>query len=112
MNKDCIFCDKEHIEPYINSMKFMQDHNIWDNLRSIMPLLHEVMDKRTMSEMIKGWSWVRNSPCKYVDIRIDMRNGGCIIKGESGKRISPSQLLYQYSAETADPIKDNEAYKE
>lgn len=48
------------------------------------------------------WSWAHNMECKYIDLRIDMRDGGCLIYAK-GKRISPERLAWQYSKETPDP---------
>lgn len=51
------------------------------------------------------WSWSRNMNCKYVDILIDMRDGGFVIRnrtyhartGESTERISLDAVKWQYS---------------
>lgn len=47
-------------------------------------------------EQLTGWQWIKNSRCKYIELRIDMRDGGFIIKDRDGKRISFDQLKYQY----------------
>lgn len=44
------------------------------------------------------WSWARNWACKYVNIRIDMRDGHAILVSRDG-RISREQLRYQYKSE-------------
>lgn len=100
--RTCIFCSKEHTPEYMMSMAFMEDHNFWDRGG-----LDEVI------EVIKdpAWSWASNGKCKYITVHIDMRNGACIIRNKQGERISPRQLKWQYSEETPDPIKDEEAYK-
>lgn len=55
-------------------------------------------------ETIKGlltdlsWSWARNHNCKYVDIRIDMRDGGFIVMDRTGERINMEQLKWQYKS--------------
>lgn len=41
------------------------------------------------------WCWPRNADCKYVDIRIDMRDGHFILLDRHLKRISVEQLLRQ-----------------
>lgn len=46
------------------------------------------------------WSWVKNISCKYVDIRIDMRDGGFVLKNREGNRISLKQLQWQYGQES------------
>lgn len=41
------------------------------------------------------WSWARNMDCKYINLRIDMRDGGFVIVAD-GKRISLDALKWQY----------------
>lgn len=49
------------------------------------------------------WSWSRNISCKYVTVRIDMRDGGFVLCAAGhpgrGERISLDQLKWQYSSE-------------
>ncbi len=42
------------------------------------------------------WCWSGNSPCKYVEIRIDMRDRHCLLKDRDGKPISIEELRYQH----------------
>ena len=68
--------------------------NIWDSLE-------DFLDVYTL--MKKGkWQWVYNSECKYVDLRVDMRDGGCIIKNREGKRIPPHKLKHQIKVKKAE----------
>jgi len=59
----------------------------WDNLRDVLPVLKDASAGR--------WSWTENTACKYVELRIDMRDGGCIIRDRNGNRITPEQLANQ-----------------
>ena len=43
-----------------------------------------------------SWSWARNMQCKYIDLRIDMRDGHCILKDRDGNEIPLSKLEYQH----------------
>jgi len=71
------------------------EQNIWDHLDDFL---------KTFNNMkTHNWSWARNSECKYVNLRIDMRDGGCIIMNKDGERISPERLAWQYSKETPKP---------
>lgn len=45
------------------------------------------------------WTWARNTKCKYIDVRIDMRDGDCIIKDRDGNIITLEQLQWQYTPE-------------
>lgn len=41
------------------------------------------------------WDWVWNPRCKYINIRIDMRDGHCVIFDRDGKQITLEELQYQ-----------------
>lgn len=42
------------------------------------------------------WSWVRNPPCKYVEIKLDTRAGAYRIEDRDGNPISLSDLSRQH----------------
>ena len=65
--------------------------NLWDHLDDFL----KVYEKMKKDE----WDWWRNPDCKYVELRNDMRDGGCLIKNREGKRINPEDLEYQYSSD-------------
>lgn len=82
-------------EPSDNDKQRFVD-NLWEeNLDEVMSFV-----KEAIKDPFEGWQWINNSRCKYVDIRIDMRDGGFIIKDRDGKRISFDQLKHQYKGET------------
>ena len=68
-----------------------KEANIWDNIEDFLKVLKMMREKK--------WSWINNSPCKYVNLRVDMRDGGCIIMNREGERISPQELEYQWKKE-------------
>lgn len=41
------------------------------------------------------WQWALNARCKYVELRIDTRDGRCIIKDRDGQTITLKQLSRQ-----------------
>jgi len=41
------------------------------------------------------WSWVRNNPCKYVELRIDTRDMKCRIYDRDRREISLRDLSRQ-----------------
>ncbi len=45
----------------------------------------------------KNWSWIANNRCKYVELRIDTRDGHCVIRDRHGKPITLDDLRYQYT---------------
>jgi hypothetical protein len=61
--------------------------NSWDHLSQVWPILQKMASG--------GWSWGANTRCKYVDLRIDTRDGGCWIRDRDHVRISPQQLAAQ-----------------
>ncbi len=42
------------------------------------------------------WFWFKNTRCKYLNLRVDMRDGHCIIKDRDGNKITIDQLNYQH----------------
>lgn len=63
------------------------DANIWDSLADVLPVLKAAS---------KGdWSWMNNGRCKYIELRIDMRDGGCIVRDRDGNRIDIETLKHQ-----------------
>lgn len=65
--------------------------NTWDSIDDFIAVL--------TSMRAEQWKWYANTRCKYVELRVDMRDGGCIIRDREGKRIDPKQLAYQYGEE-------------
>lgn len=45
------------------------------------------------------WTWTRNSRCKYVSMKFDMRDGAFILLDRDGKRIEASDLINQHKDE-------------
>ena len=71
--------------------------NTWDHLDDFLDV-YVAMKKRK-------WSWGLNAECKYIDLRVDMRSGKCLMSAK-GERISPRRLAWQYSKETPTPPDD------
>lgn len=83
------------------------DSNEWDtNLDEVIAFIKwatrpdsEIFDENGQYKPGESdWSWARNFDCKYVDLRIDMRDGGFVICAK-GKRISLDKLKWQYKDE-------------
>jgi hypothetical protein len=74
--------------------------NLWDSLADFLATFNRAM--LPYGDPAK-WTWGRNTRCKYVDLRIDMRDGGCIIRDREGRRITPAQLAWQWSREQPNP---------
>lgn len=49
------------------------------------------------------WSWVKNTRCKYVTLRIDARSGAYAVLDRDDKPITANELEWQYSAECPSP---------
>ncbi len=51
----------------------------------------------------KDWTWMKNSRCKYLNIRMDTRDGHCLISDRNNERISLDQLRYQIGVKSSPP---------
>jgi hypothetical protein len=71
----------------VKTVEEKQTLNEWDHVQSFINVLQQMRDGR--------WTWLRNSRCKYVELRVDMRSGHCIIRDRDGKRINPEDLAFQ-----------------
>lgn len=61
--------------------------NTWDHFGAILP---------TLKAISRGdWYWGANSRCKYIEIRLDTRDGGCLLFDRERVRISPEQFAHQ-----------------
>ena len=72
--------------------------NIWeDNFDEVTSFIKEVTKVSQVEQYSNpnNWSWLRNPECKYIDIRIDMRDGGFVIKNRGGLRITFEELKKQ-----------------
>lgn len=73
------------------SLEEKEKMNIWDSVDQFIDVLNK---------MRAGvWKWYKNTTCKYVNLTVDMRDGGCLIFDKDGKRIDPKQLRWQYTKE-------------
>lgn len=57
----------------------------------------------------KTWHWheSRGFRCKYIDIRIDMREGHCMIRDRNGNHITLEELQYQHQENLKDITQNN-----
>lgn len=72
----------------------MVEENIWENPDTLSKCFDEI---KTMI-CGEGWTWVKNTQCKYIDIRIDMRDGEYILKDRGGNRVSLERIKWQKEA--------------
>jgi hypothetical protein len=49
------------------------------------------------------WQWHRNTKCKYVSIRVDMRDGCAVLLDRHGNVIDEQAVRWQYSTDTPAP---------
>ena len=78
----------------------MVERNEWFERHQLDEVLAVIKE---LTKSGKEWTWARNTQCKYIDIRIDMRDGGFVLKDRSG-RISLKQLLWQYSSKEGENL--------
>lgn len=69
--------------------------NTWDHFGDILP---------TLKAISRGeWYWGANSRCKYIEIRLDTRDGGCLLYDRERVRISPEQFAHQHHRVRMEP---------
>lgn len=85
----------EPVAPSEDVQKKIQS-NTWDHFGAILP---------TLKAISRGdWYWGANSRCKYIEIRLDTRDGGCLLFDRERVRISPEQFAHQsYGGFKMDP---------
>lgn len=70
-------------------------HNVWHD-RSEFDLFVNTIKELSDDTEGNHWSWSRNWNCKYLNLRIDMRDGGFCLMNDKNKRINVEQLKWQY----------------
>jgi hypothetical protein len=80
--------DKIDLPEADERLKKKEKENVWDNINDFLTVLRAIPNHE--------WGWAFNPNCKYVELRVDMRDGGCIIRNRFGQRIDPEHLRYQY----------------
>jgi len=66
----------------------VQPNRDWDHIDDVLPVIELMRSGK--------WVWDENMRCKYVEVRIDTRDGGCIIKDRHDVRITPAELVKQF----------------
>ncbi len=61
----------------------------------------EWIDSKLVAEVVAHavsgrWMWWRNTKCKYISIRIDMRDGHCVLRDRDDNIISIEGLKEQH----------------
>lgn len=74
--------------------------NIWDHFGPVLKVLKKASQGK--------WTWTQNTQCKYIDLRIDMRTGHCILKNRNGDRINIEDFEKQVCNENGLPWKLSE----
>jgi len=75
-------------------MKTKEDirKNSWEEKSDIQEVIQFIQDNN-------DWTWLKNSQCKYISLRFDMRSGHFVILDRTGERITLEQLKYQNNGE-------------
>lgn len=78
------------------SLEDKKKHNVREsNLTQTFDTVARLARESRDWDKADAWRWVRNYQCKYISIRIDMRDGGHIIMDRDGTRIDLETLLRQ-----------------
>ncbi len=76
--------------------------NVWEgNFDEVIATIKELTrgdrfdEKGEWRPDANKWSWIFNTQCKYIGLRIDMRDGHFVLTNRNGERITVDQLKYQ-----------------
>lgn len=76
--------------------------NAWVPLASVLEVINA---SQVPAEIGTGfWRWYYNTRCKYINLRIDMRDAHCLIQDRDGHSITLEQLQHQIHNQ---PIEDD-----
>lgn len=70
-----MFIESQEFQSKVSDNEWESPESLVDNLKRIIKCIES-----------KEWQWGRNMDCKYVNVRIDMRDGGHVIVNQRGKR--------------------------
>lgn len=63
------------------------------SLDEVVAVIKKCAGNETLHD--RFWSWAKNSRCKYVSLRIDMRDGDFVLLDREGNRITIEDLKRQ-----------------
>lgn len=90
-----IWFHKEAFQMVVDTIKELAvDH--WAARDKDAPIIIPIGDKDPDADKPQRWSWAYNPGCKYVNLRIDMRDGGFVMTNQNGERINLEQLKWQW----------------
>jgi hypothetical protein len=92
--------DKPEFQKFVDVINELAvDH--WAMRDKDAPMIVEIGSEEHKKDLAKPkrWSWAHNPQCKYVDFRIDMRDGGFVMKDQTGNRINLEQLMWQWRSD-------------
>lgn len=72
------------------------ERNVWEDGKDLQTVIDFIKKKANRSD--GDWEWFRNGNCKYVQIRVDMRDGHFILLDRLAKRITFDELKFQCRA--------------
>lgn len=78
-----------HID--VNNFQIMNkgtpDEAKWYPIEAIVEVVNAMRQKE--------WTYVKNTPCKSLEIKLDMKNGMCRIKDRTGKLLTIEEFMRQ-----------------
>ena len=83
--------EPEELDEVIRTLKQLTKPRPWDG-RFVKPIGEEENEEENR------WSWAYNPNCKYINIRIDMRDGGFTLSNDTDGRINLERLKWQYKS--------------
>ena len=75
--------------------KEMIEANVWHDKAELLEFVTVINELSGNTRQLDKWNWLSNPACKYVSIRVDMRDGGFVLLDRDGNRITLDQLKGQ-----------------
>lgn len=92
-----VYVPGENCPPTLSDeFKSKYENNIWHDRDQLQKFVDTIL--RLSVEDNDEWGWAYNSQCKYMNLKIDMRDGGFIMTNGDGQRIDLPQLEWQYKS--------------
>lgn len=85
--------EPEELDEVIATIKQLSKERPWGR-----PLIKPIGEPEPEDAEENRWSWAYNHNCKYINIRIDMRDGGFTLSNDTDGRINLERLKWQYKS--------------
>ena len=82
----------------------MDNIHRWESRKHFLPFACWLMEK---ASPYSDYLWTDKIMCKYVQLRIDMRDGGFIFQNQNGGRVDPVKFIKDIEGEVPNWLSEN-----